>query len=132
MTQPPRREDRAAPSSSGSNPFRAWREQHAPAAETTPAPASEPSPPTPEKPRDRGRVDVIRQTAHRGGKAVTVITNFRATSDAELRELASRLRKACGTGGTVKDGSIEIQGEKRDAVKRLLEEAGYKPVFAGG
>ncbi|MBK9384629.1 MAG: translation initiation factor [Planctomycetes bacterium] len=132
MTQPPRREEGAAPQSSGSNPFRAWREAHLPPREDAPAPASEPAPPASEKPRDRGRVDVIRQTAHRGGKAVTVITNFRATSDAELRELASRLRKACGSGGTVKDGSIEIQGEKREAVKRLLEEAGYQPVFAGG
>lgn len=139
MTGGTPRDDGAARSGGGANPFRAFREAQArsrgevfPAEEVAPEPAAEPAPDRGPAPRDRGRVDVIRQTAHRGGKAVTVITNFRATSDAELRELASRLRKACGTGGTVKDGRIEIQGEKRDEVKRLLEEAGYHPVFAGG
>ena len=95
-------------------------------ASSTPAAAPEEGPP------DRGRVDVVRQTARRGGKSVIVVSNFRDTSEQEKRELARRLRKACGTGGTVKNGSIEIQGEKRDEVKRVLEAAGYRPVFAGG
>ena len=80
----------------------------------------------------RGRVDIIRQTAHRGGKGVTVVTNFTGIGLAEKQELAKQIRKACGVGGTVKDGCIEIQGDKREEVKRILTEAGFNPVFAGG
>jgi translation initiation factor 1 len=42
------------------------------------------------------------------------------------------MQKACGTGGTVKDGRIEIQGDKREEVARILTEANFRPVFAGG
>ena len=80
----------------------------------------------------RGRVDSIRQTAGRGGKGVTVAKNFRGIGLAEKQELAKKIQKACGVGGTVKDGCIEIQGDKRDEVKRILTEAGFNPVFAGG
>jgi translation initiation factor 1 len=130
------RDDRAGAPHPSSNPFRAWRDAQTAAREAgVPAEHSHspaPAPPEPPHARDRGSVDVIRHTAGRGGKAVTVITNFSSTSEAELRELARLLRKACGTGGTAKEGRIEIQGEKRDEVKRILEEAGYRPVFAGG
>ena len=85
-----------------------------------------------QKNTNRGRVDIIRQTAHRGGKAVTVAKNFIGIGLAEKQELAKTMRKACGVGGTVKDGCIEIQGDNRDEVKRILTEAGFKPVFAGG
>lgn len=85
-----------------------------------------------EKNMKRGRVDIIRQTAHRGGKAVTVATNFTGIGLAEKQELARKIQRACGVGGTVKDGAIEIQGDKRDEVKRILTEAGFQPVFAGG
>ena len=80
----------------------------------------------------RGRVDIIRQTAHRGGKAVTVVQNFKGIGLPEKQALAKKMQKACGVGGTVKDGRIEIQGDKRDEVKRILTEAGFNPVFAGG
>ena len=50
----------------------------------------------------------------------------------EKEQLAQRLRKACGTGGTVKEGRIEIQGDQRETVARILAEAGFRPVFAGG
>ncbi|MGK0185861.1 MAG: translation initiation factor 1 [Verrucomicrobiales bacterium] len=79
-----------------------------------------------------GRVDIVRQTAHRGGKAVTVVKNFVGIGLPEKQELAKRMQKSCGVGGTVKEGCIEIQGDKRDEVKRILEEAGFQPVFAGG
>ena len=46
--------------------------------------------------------------------------------------MAKALQKACGTGGTVKDGRIEIQGDKRTEVARILTEANFSPVFAGG
>ena len=51
---------------------------------------------------------------------------------AEKQQLAKMIQKSCGVGGTVKDGCIEIQGDKRDEMKRILTEAGFKPVFAGG
>lgn len=85
-----------------------------------------------QKNTNRGRVDIVRQTAHRGGKGVTVARNFSGISLAEKQELARKMQKACGVGGTVKDGCIEIQGDKREEVKRILLEAGFKPVFAGG
>ena len=85
-----------------------------------------------QKNTNRGRVDIVRQTAHRGGKAVTVVKNFTGIGLPEKKELAKKMQKACGVGGTVKDGCIEIQGDKREEVKRILEEAGFKPVFAGG
>lgn len=80
----------------------------------------------------RGRVDIVRQTAHRGGKGVTVAKNFTGIGLPEKQELAKRIQKACGTGGTVKDGCIEIQGDRREEVKRILTEAGFNPVFSGG
>ena len=81
---------------------------------------------------NRGRVDIIRQTAHRGGKAVTIVSNFQGIGLPEKKELAKKMQKACSVGGTVKEGRIEIQGDKREEVKRILIEAGFKPVFAGG
>ena len=85
-----------------------------------------------QKNTNRGRVDIVRQTAHRGGKAVTVARNFIGIGLAEKQDLAKKMQKACGVGGTVKDGCIEIQGDKREEMKRILTEAGFKPVFAGG
>lgn len=82
--------------------------------------------------KNRGRVDILRQTAHRGGKTVTVVANFVGIGLAEKQQLAKAMQKACGTGGTVKDGRIEIQGDKRAEVARILTEAGFRPVFAGG
>lgn len=85
-----------------------------------------------QKNTNRGRVDIVRQTAGRGGRGVTVAKNFVGIGLAEKQELAKKMQKACGVGGTVKDGCIEIQGDKREEMKRILTEAGFKPVFAGG
>lgn len=82
--------------------------------------------------KNRGRVDVLREKANRGGKTVTVATGFVGIGLAEKEQLAKKMQKACGVGGTVKDGRIEIQGDKRDEVARILTEAGFRPVFAGG
>jgi translation initiation factor 1 len=82
--------------------------------------------------RNRGRVDIIRQTAHRGGKTVTVVTGFTGIGLPEKERLAKQMQKACGTGGTVKEGRIEIQGDQREEIARILREAGFRPVFAGG
>jgi len=82
--------------------------------------------------KNRGRVDIIRQTAHRGGKTVTVVTGFVGIGLPEKEMLAKAMQRACGTGGTVKEGRIEIQGDKRTEAARILTEAGFRPVFAGG
>lgn len=82
--------------------------------------------------KNRGRVDIKRHTAGRGGKTVTVVSGFVGIGISEKETLAKQMQKACGAGGTVKDGRIEIQGDKRSEVARLLTEAGFRPVFAGG
>ncbi len=82
--------------------------------------------------KNRGRVDILRQTAHRGGKTVTVVTGLVGIGQSEKELLAKQMQKACGAGGTVKERRIEIQGDQRDAVARILTEAGFRPVFAGG
>src|SRR5947207_13527126 len=82
--------------------------------------------------KNRGRVDIIRQTAHRGGKTVTVVTGFIGIGLPEKEKLAKAMQKACGVGGTVKEGRIEIQGDKRAEVARILTAANCRPVYAGG
>lgn len=96
-------------------------------AEQSPRPHAEPPPQ-----KHRGRVDIIRQTAHRGGKTVTVVTGFVGISQAEKERLAKSIQTACGAGGTVKEGRIEIQGDRRELIARMLTDAGFRPVFAGG
>lgn len=104
-----------------------------PAVESDPTSLADRSPALSERKRkSRGRVDIIRQTAHRGGKTVTVVTGFVGISQAEKEQLAKAMQKACGTGGTVKEGRIEIQGDRRADIARILSEAGFLPVFAGG
>lgn len=83
-------------------------------------------------PKNRGRVDILRQTAGRGGKTVTVVKNFVGIGLPEKEKLAKEMQRACGTGGTVKEGRIEIQGDKREEVARILAKAGFRPVMAGG
>ena len=116
----------------GHNPFAALSIEGLPPAPQTPPADS--APPTPAKPakKNRGRVDIIRQTAGRGGKTVTVVKNFVGIGLPEKEQLAKTMQKVCGTGGTVKNGQIEIQGDKREEVARILAEANFRPVFAGG
>jgi translation initiation factor 1 len=82
--------------------------------------------------KNRGRVDILRVKAGRGGKTVTVVKNFVGIGQPEKERLAKAMQRACGTGGTVKNGQIEIQGDKRAEVARILAEAHFQPVFAGG
>ncbi len=82
--------------------------------------------------RNRGRVDVLRTTAGRGGKTVTVAKNFVGIGAPEKEALCKKMRGAAGCGGTVKDGAIEIQGDQREVVARVLREAGFRPVMSGG
>lgn len=86
----------------------------------------------PEPVKNRGRVDVLRTTAGRGGKTVTVARNFVGIGLPEKEALCKKMRSAAGCGGTVKEGEIEIQGDQREVVSRVLREAGFRPVMAGG
>lgn len=115
----------------GHNPFDALSSEGLPAAsEMAPTDATPQVVPKPVK--NRGRVDILRVKAGRGGKTVTVVKNFVGIGLPEKEQLAKAMQKACGTGGTVKDGQIEIQGDKRVEVARILTEANFRPVFAGG
>jgi translation initiation factor 1 len=78
-----------------------------------------------------GIVRVMRDRKGRGGKTVTVITGVPANGDA-LATLAQQLKKLCGSGGTVKDGTIEIQGDHCDKVQAKLTGMGYQVKRAGG
>ena len=116
----------------GQNPFHGLSGAGLPSHMPRP-PAGMPAAPVPAPiPRNRGRVDITRQTAGRGGKTVTVASGFVGIGLAEKEQLAKKIQKACGSGGTVKDGCIEIQGDKREQVARILAEAGFRPVLAGG
>lgn len=84
-----------------------------------------------ERRADGNRVKVRREVAGRRGKAVTTVSGV-PVDDAGLRELAGRLKKRCGVGGSVKGGVIEIQGDHRDVVVEILTAEGYTPVVAGG
>ena len=78
-----------------------------------------------------GIVRLLRDRKGRGGKIVTVITGVRG-APAHIEELATALKRQCGTGGAVKDGQIEIQGDHRDRLAVILAELGYKVKIAGG
>lgn len=67
----------------------------------------------------------------RGGKTVTLVKNL-ALSEEDLKNLAAVLKKACGSGGTTKDGVIEIQGERREKIAEVLRQIGYRVKIAGG
>ena len=84
-----------------------------------------------ERAKGDGIVRIQRQTSGRKGKGVCLITGIDA-DDAELTKLAAELKKKCGCGGALKDGVIEIQGDKRDLIKSLLEAKGMKVKLAGG
>jgi len=114
------------------SPFAALKQAQLPAASGTPPVCNQRAPVSVVPNKNRGRVDIVRQTAHRGGKTVTVVTGFVGIGQAEKEILAKQMQKACGAGGTVKEGRIEIQGDQRDAVARILTDAGFRPVFAGG
>ena len=67
----------------------------------------------------------------KGGKIATVIKGFDKTDD-RLKNLTKRIKRECATGGSIKNNEIIIQGNKRDVVKTILEEEGFKPKISGG
>ena len=76
----------------------------------------------PRAPRGDGVVRVRREVKGRRGKTVTTITGVPLASDA-LRDLAGELKRSCGTGGSAKDGTIEIQGDHRDRRRSRMRAA---------
>jgi translation initiation factor 1 len=82
-------------------------------------------------PAGDGIVRVRRETKGRGGKTVTTVSGV-PLGGAALRTLASDLKRRCGTGGTAKDGAIEIQGDHRDTIVAELSRRGFTAKVAGG
>ena len=82
------------------------------------------------QPATDGIVRIFRETGGRGGKTVTLVKGV-PLNTAELTTLAKQLKAACGSGGTVKDDVIEIQGDHRDRVMELLKERGWTLKRAG-
>jgi translation initiation factor 1 len=82
-------------------------------------------------PAGDGVVRVSRETKGRGGKAVTLVRGL-ALDEAALTSLGKQLRTACGCGGTVKDGVIEVQGDHCARVMELLQAQGWTVKRAGG
>jgi translation initiation factor 1 len=83
------------------------------------------------KPAGDGNVKVSRESKGRGGKTVTLVRGLPLGAD-ELAALGKQLRSACGSGGTVKDGVLEIQGDHCERVMAELTKLGHKPKRTGG
>ena len=78
-----------------------------------------------------GIARIRREVGGRGGKTVTVVTGL-PLDEAALAALSKRLKSACGTGGTVKSGALEFQGDHRELLVALLASEGFKSKLAGG
>ena len=82
-------------------------------------------------PSNQQTIYLHRGSKGRGGKGVTLVKNL-ILSEKDMKALAKKLKQACGSGGTIKDGVIEIQGEKRKKIAEVLEKLGYSIKIAGG
>ncbi len=82
-------------------------------------------------PPEQQTVYLHRESKGRAGKGVTLLKGL-VLSEADLTALAKMVKQACGSGGTVKDGVIEIQGDQRDKIAEILRKLGYKVKLAGG
>lgn len=89
--------------------------------------------PTPAKslPKNQQTIYLHRESKGRGGKGVSLVKNL-VLSEKDMKALAKKLKQSCGSGGTVKNGVIEIQGEHRKKIAEVLEKLGYKTKIAGG
>ena len=87
--------------------------------------------PEPNSQEADGIVRIRRETSGRKGGAVTTLNGINGT-DAELKALAKKLKRLCGSGGTFKNGVIEIQGDHREKIATALGESGFIVKFAGG
>ncbi|MFT6899750.1 MAG: translation initiation factor 1 [Paraglaciecola sp.] len=82
-------------------------------------------------PQTDGIIRIRRETKGRKGKGITSLSGM-AMNETEIKQLCSELKKMCGTGGAVKNGIIEIQGDNREKIKLTLEKRGLKVKLAGG
>ncbi|BFM41144.1 translation initiation factor [Synechocystis sp. LKSZ1] len=82
-------------------------------------------------PPQQQNIRVQASRAGRKGKTVTILTGFQ-TSPAVLQQLLKQLKNQCGSGGTLKDNSIEIQGDHRPKILQVLLGLGYKAKISGG
>lgn len=95
------------------------------------------TPPEPEQPEiidlppNQQHIRIQATRSGRKGKTVTVITGFQHTPD-KLTQLLKQLKNKCGAGGTLKDNTLEIQGDRRQQLLELLTQAGYKAKISGG
>jgi translation initiation factor 1 len=86
---------------------------------------------TPSLPPKQQTIYLHRDSKGRGGKAVTLVKGLMLSED-DLKSMAKKLKQDCGTGGTIKDGVIEIQGEHREKIAEILRKLEYKVKIAGG
>lgn len=98
------------------------------------APKAKPQAPrAAKKPKPKGRVELRREKAGRGGKTVTTLREFPTHVPlGELEALTFELKKSCACGGTLKGRVVELQGDVRDRAFAELEKRGFQPVLAGG
>ncbi len=106
------------------NPFAALNATGLPVGTSTPPPTARTEPPKPSK---FGRVVLRREKAHRGGKTVIVVHEFAPNiGRAYLESLAGKLKAACACGGTMRERTIEIQGDQPARIRALLEQEGFQ------
>ena len=82
-------------------------------------------------PPEQQTLTIHLEKKHRAGKTVNIIKGF-IGSTADLEQLGKQIKNKCGTGGSVKDGEIIIQGDKRDQIIKILTNIGYKTKRIGG
>ncbi|MCS5692315.1 translation initiation factor [Cyanobium sp. FGCU-6] len=102
-----------------------WQEFSSPGSTARPVPVAA------DTPKAQQRVRVQRTKAGKGGKLVTAITGLEVP-EAEAKTLLKTLKATAGTGGTLKDGVIELQGDQVAAAMTVLEKEGFRPKQAGG
>jgi len=78
-----------------------------------------------------GTIRIFKESKGRKGKGVSIIVGL-PLKEKELKDLAKKLKQLCGTGGAVKNGTIEIQGDNREKLKQALEKMDYQVKLAGG
>jgi translation initiation factor 1 len=103
-----------------------WSSEHGDTRKRAPRPV-----PVKSLPPNQQTAYLHRDSKGRGGKAVTLVKNL-VLAEEDIKALAKKLKGACGSGGTVKDGLIEIQGEHREKISEVLRALGYKVKIAGG